>query len=203
MEHEKTQRLKRLTRVQKAMVCEEKKRNPAITQQALAQWALEQFNLKKAPTQATISNILAKKYTYNLKRKESSSTEDDDGSDNTDEDSIEVVRFSANRNEIEGIPIEDEPTTEEENVEKKMFRFKSEVSILQVEVWLLKYICKRKRFPSNHRLKKRARLYARRIAFPLEDPAIFTSTWVKRFKAKYGLIRKEEEEKFYLDLLIQ
>lgn len=207
MEREK-ERLKRLTKSQKMMICEEKKRNPGITQQALAQWALEQFSLKKAPTQATVSNILAKKYKYRSRRKRVSSTDEEgeeEGEEEEEEEEgeVEVLRFSTNGNEKQTISVEDELESAEREKERKMFRFKSEVSILQVEVRLLKYICKRKAFPSNNRLKKKARFYAKKIPFPLEDPLMFTPTWVKKFKAKYGLMKKEEEESYYLDLLVQ
>ena len=86
---------------------------------------------------------------------------------------------------------------EEEKMEreKKLFRFKSEVSILQVEVWLLKYICNKTKFPSDHRLRKKARHYRKKIPFEIEDPTIFTLTWVKTFRARYGLLKENEKER--------
>lgn len=161
--------LQRLTKSQKIAIHKKKRKNPTMTQQALAKWASIKFGLKKAPTQATISNILANNQLYMLGLKER-----DDGESDT-------------------LDIEEED--ERIGREKKLIRFKSEVSILQIEVWLLAYICERAKFPSDTRLRKKARHFMRKVPFDIEDPSIFTLTWVKTFRMRYGLLKEEEKER--------
>lgn len=57
-------RKRNLTNAQRREICLEKQRSPQVTQTQLALWAQKQFNLSQPPTQATISNILAKKTHY-------------------------------------------------------------------------------------------------------------------------------------------
>src|SRR3989338_3004890 len=57
-------RKRNLTNEQRRHICLEKEKNPKITQAQLALWVQEAFGLSTAPTQATISNVLAKKAIY-------------------------------------------------------------------------------------------------------------------------------------------
>lgn len=57
-------RKRNLTNLQRKQICEEKLRSPQITQSQLAKWAQTTFGLAHQPTQATISNILARKTHY-------------------------------------------------------------------------------------------------------------------------------------------
>lgn len=57
-------RKRNLTNAERKEICLEKDRNPKITQAQLAIWAQHEFGLPTAPTQATISNVLAKRAVY-------------------------------------------------------------------------------------------------------------------------------------------
>ena len=53
-----------LTNGQKEEICKHHTKFPRTTQKQLAKWAMEKFNLAKAPTQPTISNILKNKLRF-------------------------------------------------------------------------------------------------------------------------------------------
>ena len=59
-----TVRRRNLTNAQRKAICMEKEEHPQLTQGQLAKWAKVSFDLPHMPTQATISNILAKKNHY-------------------------------------------------------------------------------------------------------------------------------------------
>jgi hypothetical protein len=53
-----------LTVEQKRRICEKNRNTPKITQKDLCRWAKLEFNLKKAPTQPTMSNILKHEHLF-------------------------------------------------------------------------------------------------------------------------------------------
>ena len=53
-----------LTNSQKMEICAYQQANPSKKQTEIADWTKNQFSLQKAPTQATISNILSKRDKY-------------------------------------------------------------------------------------------------------------------------------------------
>ena len=57
-----------LTVEQKRRICEKHRSTPKITQKDLCRWAKLEFNLKKAPTQPTMSNILKQEVLTNKSR---------------------------------------------------------------------------------------------------------------------------------------